>query len=111
MDNSRWKRPAPVIFHPLSAGIVLLAALALVVWSFSLDLRPMHNDEAVNGIKILAHHAAEAQIKASAATARAIALDVSRLEQEFGKRIDHLSEELRVIKSQIQPPDPPRTST
>ena len=56
---------------------------------------------------ILAHHAAEAQIKASGATARAIALDVSRLEQEFGKRIDHLSEELRVIKSEIQHADPP----
>jgi uncharacterized protein (TIGR03663 family) len=51
MDNSRWKPPAPAIFHPLSAGIVLLAALALVMWSCSLDLRPMHNDEAVNGIK------------------------------------------------------------
>src|SRR5208337_4042743 len=51
MDNSRWKPLAPVIFHPLSAAIVLLAALALVVWSSSLDQRPIHNDEAVNGIK------------------------------------------------------------
>ena len=51
MDNSGWKPPAPAVFHPLSAVLVLLAGLALVVWSCSLDQRPMHNDEAVNGIK------------------------------------------------------------
>ena len=29
----------------------MLAGVALVLWSLSLDQRPMHNDEAVNGIK------------------------------------------------------------
>ena len=51
MDTSGWKPPAPAVFHPLSALIVLLAGVALVVWSLSLDRRPMHNDEGVNGIK------------------------------------------------------------
>lgn len=51
MENSRWKPSAPAIFHTLSAVVVLLAGLALALWSFSLDQRPMHNDEAVNGIK------------------------------------------------------------
>jgi uncharacterized protein (TIGR03663 family) len=31
--------------------LLVLAALALVVWSYGLDRRPMHNDEAVNAIK------------------------------------------------------------
>jgi len=51
MDNNGWKPPAPVIFHPLSALVVLLAGVALALWSLSLDQRPMHNDEAVNGVK------------------------------------------------------------
>ena len=51
MDTSGWKPPAPDVFHPLSALVVLLAGVALVLWSLSLDRRPMHNDEAVNGIK------------------------------------------------------------
>ena len=51
MDTSGWKPPAPAIFHPLSALVVLLAGVALVLWSLCLDQRPMHNDEAVNGIK------------------------------------------------------------
>ena len=51
MDTSGWKPPAPAVFHPLSALVVLLAGVALVLWSLSLDRRPMHNDEAVNGIK------------------------------------------------------------
>jgi uncharacterized protein (TIGR03663 family) len=51
MDNSGWKPSASAIFHPLSAILVLLAGLALALWSRSLDQRPMHNDEAVNGIK------------------------------------------------------------
>ena len=51
MVSSGWKLPAPAIFHPLSAFLVLLASAALVSWSMSLGRRPMHNDEAVNGIK------------------------------------------------------------
>jgi len=51
MDNSGWKSPAPPILRPLSVVVVLLAGLALAVWSCSLGRRPMHNDEAVNGIK------------------------------------------------------------
>ena len=51
MDNSGWNRPAFGSFHPLTAFIFLLAGLALALWSFSLDRRPMHNDEAVNAIK------------------------------------------------------------
>src|ERR1035441_1760780 len=51
MDNSGWKAPASVFLRPQSAVIVLLAGLALAVWSCSLDKRPMHNDEGVNGIK------------------------------------------------------------
>jgi len=51
MDNSGWNRPAFGIFHPLTAILVLLAGLALALWSLSLDHRPMHNDEAVNAIK------------------------------------------------------------
>jgi len=51
MDNSGWKPRAPVIFHPVSALVVLLAGVALGLWSLALDERPMHNDEAVNGVK------------------------------------------------------------
>jgi uncharacterized protein (TIGR03663 family) len=51
MENSGWKSPASAIFHPLTALVILLAGLALALWSLSLDQRPMHNDEAVNGIK------------------------------------------------------------
>jgi uncharacterized protein (TIGR03663 family) len=51
MDSRGWKPPAPAIFHPLSVLVVLLAGIALALWSLSLDQRPMHNDEAVNGIK------------------------------------------------------------
>jgi uncharacterized protein (TIGR03663 family) len=51
MDNSGWKPPASGYLCPLSAVVVLLAGLALALWSRSLDQRPMHNDEAVNGIK------------------------------------------------------------
>jgi uncharacterized protein (TIGR03663 family) len=51
MENSGWKPSASAIFQPLSAILVLLAGLALALWSRSLDQRPMHNDEAVNGIK------------------------------------------------------------
>ena len=51
MENSGWKPSASAIFHPQSAILILLAGLALALWSFSLDQRPMHNDEAVNGIK------------------------------------------------------------
>ncbi len=51
MDNSGRNPPAPAIFRPLSAVVVLLAGLALALWSWSLGQRPMHNDEAVNGIK------------------------------------------------------------
>jgi uncharacterized protein (TIGR03663 family) len=51
MENSGWKSSASAIFHPLSAILVLLAGLVLALWSFALDQRPMHNDEAVNGVK------------------------------------------------------------
>jgi uncharacterized protein (TIGR03663 family) len=51
MDNSGWNRPAFGIFHPLAAVLVLIAGLALALWSLALDERPMHNDETVNGIK------------------------------------------------------------
>ena len=51
MENSDWKPSASAIFHPVLAIVVLLAGLALAFWSFALDQRPMHNDEAVNGIK------------------------------------------------------------
>ena len=51
MDNSGWKAPASAVLRPQSAVIVLLAGLALAVWSCSLDKRSMHNDEGVNGIK------------------------------------------------------------
>ena len=51
MEKSGWKPSASAIFHPLSAILVLLAGLALAMWSFALGQRPMHNDEAVNGIK------------------------------------------------------------
>jgi uncharacterized protein (TIGR03663 family) len=51
MDNSGWKPPASEYLRPLSAVVVLLAGLALALWSRCLDQRPMHNDEAVNGIK------------------------------------------------------------
>src|SRR5208283_431711 len=51
MDNSGWKPSASAIFHPRSILLVLLAGLALALWSLSLDQRPMHNDEAVNAIK------------------------------------------------------------
>ena len=51
MENSGWKSSASEIFYPLSAILVLLAGLALALWSLALDQRPMHNDEAVNGIK------------------------------------------------------------
>ncbi len=51
MDNSGRNPPAPLIFHPVSGLVVLLAGVALVLWSLFLDQRPMHNDEAVNGIK------------------------------------------------------------
>ena len=51
MDTSGWKPSASAIFHPQSAVLVLLAGVALALWSLSLDQRPMHNDEAVNGIK------------------------------------------------------------
>jgi len=51
MDNTGWKPSASGLFHPLSALLLLLAGLALALWSFCLDQRPMHNDEAVNGIK------------------------------------------------------------
>jgi uncharacterized protein (TIGR03663 family) len=51
MENSGWKPSASAIFHPRSAILVLLAGLALALWSLALDQRPMHNDEAVNAIK------------------------------------------------------------
>ena len=51
MDNSGWNRPAFGIFHPLTAILVLIAGFALALWPPRLDQRPMHNDEAVNGIK------------------------------------------------------------
>jgi uncharacterized protein (TIGR03663 family) len=51
MDHNGWKPSTSAIFHPRSAILVLLAGLALALWSLSLGLRPMHNDEAVNGIK------------------------------------------------------------
>src|SRR5208283_5970551 len=51
MENSGWKLSTSAIFHPLSATVVLLAGLALALWSLSLGQRPMHNDEAVNGVK------------------------------------------------------------
>ncbi len=51
MDSSGWNRPAFGIFHPLTAVLVLMAALALTLWGLGLDVRPMHNDEAVNAIK------------------------------------------------------------
>ena len=43
MDNSGWKAPTAIA--------VLLACISLGLWSLSLDQRPLHNDEAVNGIK------------------------------------------------------------
>ena len=51
MENSGWKSSASEIFYPLSAILVFLAGLALALWSLALDQRPMHNDEAVNGVK------------------------------------------------------------
>jgi uncharacterized protein (TIGR03663 family) len=51
MENSGWKLSTSAIFHSLSATVVLLASLALALWSLSLGQRPMHNDEAVNGVK------------------------------------------------------------
>jgi uncharacterized protein (TIGR03663 family) len=51
MENSGWKLSTSAIFNPLSGILVLLAGLALALWSLSLDQRPMHNDEAVNGVK------------------------------------------------------------
>ncbi|MGO8927286.1 MAG: flippase activity-associated protein Agl23 [Limisphaerales bacterium] len=51
MENSGWKPSASAIFHPVSAILILLAGLALALWSLSLDQRPMHNDEAVNAVK------------------------------------------------------------
>ena len=51
MENSGSQRSASPILHPVSAILLLLAGVALAVWSVSLDRRPMHNDEAVNGIK------------------------------------------------------------
>src|ERR1039457_5365339 len=51
MENSGWKPAASAIFHPQSAIFILLAGVALALWSPDLDQRPMHNDEAVNGIK------------------------------------------------------------
>ncbi len=51
MDNSGWNRPAFGIFHPLTASLVVMAGLALALWRLGLDERPMHNDEAVNGVK------------------------------------------------------------
>ena len=51
MDTSGWNRPAFGILHPLTAVLVLIAGLALALWPLCLDERPMHNDEAVNGIK------------------------------------------------------------
>jgi uncharacterized protein (TIGR03663 family) len=51
MEHSGWKPSASAIFHPRSSILVLLAGLALALWSLALDQRPMHNDEAVNGVK------------------------------------------------------------
>lgn len=51
MDNSGWNRRAFGIFHPLTAILILIAGFALALWPLNLDERPMHNDEAVNGIK------------------------------------------------------------
>ncbi len=51
MEPSGRKPAASAIFHPLSAICVLLAGLALALWSRDLDQRPMHTDEAGNGIK------------------------------------------------------------
>jgi uncharacterized protein (TIGR03663 family) len=51
MDSSGRKPAAPAILNPLSVLVVLLGGIALALWTLSLDLRPMHNDEAVNGVK------------------------------------------------------------
>src|SRR5664279_1517142 len=51
MEPSGRKPSTSAIFRPLSAICLLLAGLALALWSINLDQRPMHNDEAVNGIK------------------------------------------------------------
>ena len=52
METSGSKPSASASLHPVSAiPLILLAGLALTVWSLDLDQRPMHNDEAVNGIK------------------------------------------------------------
>ena len=51
MENSGWKPSASAICNPQSAILISLAGLALALWSLVLDQRPMHNDEAVNGIK------------------------------------------------------------
>jgi uncharacterized protein (TIGR03663 family) len=51
MEHSGWKLSNSAIFYPLSAILVLLAGLALALCTLSLDQRPMHNDEAVNGVK------------------------------------------------------------
>jgi uncharacterized protein (TIGR03663 family) len=52
MDNRGRQPSVPAILRSESAFLFLLAALALVVWSYSLDRRPLHNDEAVNAIKL-----------------------------------------------------------
>jgi uncharacterized protein (TIGR03663 family) len=51
MDTSGWTRSASASLRPLGLFIVLLASLSLGLWSCGLRQRPMHNDEAVNGIK------------------------------------------------------------
>jgi uncharacterized protein (TIGR03663 family) len=51
MDHRGWKSSPSAIFRPQSAILVLLAGAALALWSLSLDQRPMHNDEGVNGVK------------------------------------------------------------
>ena len=51
METSGWKPAASANFHPRSAILVLLAGLTLALWSLTLGQRPMHNDEAVNGVK------------------------------------------------------------
>src|ERR1039458_83032 len=52
METSGSKPSASASIHPISAvPFILLAGVALALWSLDLEQRPMHNDEAVNGNK------------------------------------------------------------
>lgn len=51
MDYRGWTARSPAGLRPLGLLIFSLATLSLALWSLGLGQRPLHNDEAVNGIK------------------------------------------------------------